>query len=132
MEIFHKIELVENWGTGFQRIIKECEKNGNELPNFSEKVGAFVVAFNKRKENVPEKLGEKLGERLGERLGEKLGEKRIKMIELIKINRGITINEMAKEVGISETAIENNLVKLREFGVIRRVGPDKGGYWEVL
>jgi ATP-dependent DNA helicase RecG len=38
---------------------------------------------------------------------------------------------MSKEVGISTTAIYKNLSKLKRKGVIRRVGPDKGGHWEV-
>ena len=28
--------------------------------------------------------------------------------------------------------IEKHLRKLREQGLIRRVGPDKGGHWEVV
>jgi ATP-dependent DNA helicase RecG len=33
---------------------------------------------------------------------------------------------------ISVDGIKYNLRRLQELGVIRRVGPDKGGYWEVL
>lgn len=44
VEIFHQIKLAENWGTGFQRIIEECEKNGNGIPEFSES-GCFCGCF---------------------------------------------------------------------------------------
>ena len=119
VEIFHKIGLVENWGTGFQRIIEECKKNGNKTPDFSEKTGAFVISFEKRKQNVPEKLGEKLGER------------QRKIIEIMRSNGNITIPELSDNLNISTTAIENNIAKLKEAGYIKRIGPDKGGYWEV-
>jgi len=127
VEIFHRVKLMEGWGTGFQRIVEECENNGNELPVFTEKAGAFVISFEKRKG----KLGEMLGERLGEMLGERLGKNQLKILELISGNRNIAIPGLAKALGISETAIENNLAKLKLKGMLKRVGPDKGGHWEI-
>jgi ATP-dependent DNA helicase RecG len=35
-------------------------------------------------------------------------------------------------VGISQTAIENNISKLKNIGLLKRIGPAKGGHWEVL
>ena len=32
----------------------------------------------------------------------------------------------------STTAIDKNLKKLKQIGILRRVGPDKGGHWEVV
>jgi len=31
-----------------------------------------------------------------------------------------------------EKNIEVNLNKLKEKGLLKRIGPDKGGYWEVI
>jgi ATP-dependent DNA helicase RecG len=39
---------------------------------------------------------------------------------------------MAKSLGISTTAIDKNLTTLKQKGVLKRIGPDKGGYWEVV
>lgn len=39
---------------------------------------------------------------------------------------------LSKNIKISTTAIEKNLAKLKNKGVIKRVGPDKGGYWEII
>ena len=33
---------------------------------------------------------------------------------------------------LSVKGIEKNIKTLREHGIIRRIGPDKGGYWEVI
>jgi predicted HTH transcriptional regulator len=35
-------------------------------------------------------------------------------------------------LGISERAVEKQVRNLRESGRLRRLGPDKGGQWEVL
>jgi ATP-dependent DNA helicase RecG len=39
---------------------------------------------------------------------------------------------MSKEIGISTTAIDKNLIALKQKGLLRRIGPDKGGHWEVI
>ncbi len=39
---------------------------------------------------------------------------------------------MAKKVEISTTAIENNIKKLKNKKLIKRIGPAKGGYWEII
>ncbi|MCU0666939.1 MAG: hypothetical protein MUF05_07590 [Candidatus Omnitrophica bacterium] len=39
---------------------------------------------------------------------------------------------MADIVGLSSRAVEKHLSKLKEKGVLRRIGPDKGGHWEVV
>jgi len=32
-------------------------------------------------------------------------------------------------LGISTTAVENNIKKLKDIGMLERKGPAKGGYW---
>jgi len=33
---------------------------------------------------------------------------------------------------ISTTAVENNLAKLKAKKILKRVGPAKGGHWEIV
>ena len=55
-----------------------------------------------------------------------------KILELIKSNPYITRKEIAQEIGnITEDGIKYHLAKLKKDGKIKRIGPDKGGYWEV-
>jgi ATP-dependent DNA helicase RecG len=39
---------------------------------------------------------------------------------------------MARKLKISPRAVEKQISKLKKQGKIRRVGPDKGGYWEIV
>ena len=55
-----------------------------------------------------------------------------KIIEMIKQNSEITTQEMADNLGITRRAVVKSIAKLQEQGVVRRVGADKGGHWEVL
>ena len=43
----------------------------------------------------------------------------------------ITMNELAKIVGISKKGVEWQIAKVKKEGRIKCIGPDKGGYWEV-
>jgi len=44
-------------------------------------------------------------------------------------NNVVTIKELEGTIGISDTAIENNIDYLKNNGFIERVGGDKGGRW---
>lgn len=116
VEIFHKIGLVENWGAGFQRIIEECEKNGNKTPDFSEKTGVFVISFEKRKQNVPENVPENRASII---------------MDIIRMNNKITIPEIAKKTNTNEKTAKRDIARLKKEEKLERIGPDKGGHWKV-
>jgi ATP-dependent DNA helicase RecG len=43
-----------------------------------------------------------------------------------------TQNELAVVTGLSVRGVEKNLKILKASGRLRRIGPDKGGHWEVV
>lgn len=54
-----------------------------------------------------------------------------KIIELMQNDPAITIAELALHVGITEWAIKKQIRKMKAQGRIQRIGPDKGGHWQV-
>ena len=55
-----------------------------------------------------------------------------KIIEAIKENPYITQDELSQKIGIARKNIISNMKKLQEKNIIRRVGADKNGWWEVI
>ena len=55
-----------------------------------------------------------------------------KILELVKANKHITIPEMALIIGITERSIERNIQKLSKRNILKRIGPAKGGFWEII
>ena len=53
------------------------------------------------------------------------------ILELIKENPYIQRKELVSRLGIHESSVKRRLASLQEKGIIRHVGPNKGGYWEV-
>ena len=66
-----------------------------------------------------------------EELAVKLTDNRRKMLATIIQNPSVSKEELAHIIGISTTAIDKNIDVMRGK-LICRVGPDKGGHWEVL
>ena len=114
----------------------------------TEKVTEKGTETDQKTENVVEKLGEsgmktdRVGEKVGEsgmktenvaeKLGEKLGENRKLILILMQQAPYITIPEVVQKLNVSETAVQNNIKKLKTWGLLQRIGPDKGGYWKIV
>ena len=55
-----------------------------------------------------------------------------KILDVIKENPFVTQEELAQIIGLSRKSIIQNMKKLQENGLLKRVGADKNGHWEVL
>ena len=71
-------------------------------------------------------------EKLSEKLPEKLPELQKSIIENMLKNSKITYVQLADITGKSRESIRKNINKLKESGLIQRIGPDKGGFWQIL
>ncbi len=54
-----------------------------------------------------------------------------KILELLANNPKMTIPQMALELGISTRAVEKQIANLRKNNQLKRIGPAKGGHWQV-
>jgi predicted HTH transcriptional regulator len=55
-----------------------------------------------------------------------------KILKAMRQNPTITIPELTVQIMVSQRSIERNIKRLQESGRLRRVGPSRGGHWEVL
>lgn len=55
-----------------------------------------------------------------------------KILALLKANPALAARELALRLEMSPRGVEKQIAALREAGRLRRVGPAKGGYWEVI
>ncbi|MGM0649930.1 MAG: winged helix-turn-helix domain-containing protein, partial [Bacteroidota bacterium] len=56
---------------------------------------------------------------------------REKIIELINQDKQITTEILAKNIGITIKGVEYHLSNLKKDKILKRIGPDKGGYWVI-
>ena len=124
-DTFYYAKDIERWGSGFKRIVDECKAAGVRVTFENIKTG-FVVTFYRPGVSPVQ------GGKVGEKVGEKLSRNQAEIIELIRRDPAMSARELAGKVGISPRKIEENISKLKEKGFLRRIGPDKGGYWKVV
>jgi ATP-dependent DNA helicase RecG len=55
-----------------------------------------------------------------------------KILEILREQPKTTIQELASSLAISDRAIKKHISNLKDQGRLRRIGPDKGGHWEVV
>lgn len=120
-DVLLKLHISEQSGRGVPKIVKIY---GRDIFEFRENSIVVRIPFNWINE-----VGKKVGNKVG---NNKLNINRQKIISEIKNNSGVTTKQLAVTLGLSETAVDNNLRYLRDNGYIKHGGARKNGYWEIL
>lgn len=88
-------------------------------------IADWTIFYNKTNQNTVEGAREKSREKSSQKSSQKI-------LDLIAADTRISTQEMADCIGISRRAIAKTIAKLQAEGILRRVGPDKGGHWEIV
>jgi ATP-dependent DNA helicase RecG len=98
----------------------------------------FTIAFkrpglkDKEEDTQKKKLGEKVTDRVTEKVTEKVTENQALILKEMNKDNHVTARLLSKFVGISERKIKENIKLLKNRGKLKRIGPARGGYWEVV
>lgn len=137
---------IEKVGSGTEDLVERCVNYGLKKPEFVQDANFQVTLWrNVSAEEVAESNWETGGQSssLNEKSSEKdlekdlqkdlqkLTENQKKILAFIKEFPYITQNELSKNIGINAKNIRNNISKLKSLGILSRIGPDKGGYWQI-
>lgn len=114
--LLHRIHMVERWGRGIEKILL-AEPN----TKFIEIGRQFKTVFPRKP--TPQKTPQKTPQ---------ITELERRVLDEIERKPGISRNEIADVLNLSPETIKEYIERLKDKGVLRRVGPDKGGHWEVL
>lgn len=111
MRVFKDVKLVEQLGSGIQRILKGYDKN------------IFKFSMNFLKVSFPV---------INAGIILNLNNTQKSILKLIKQNKYITQGEMSVILNKNIRTIERNIKKLQIESVIERVGSNKDGYWNAI
>lgn len=93
-----------------------CDEEGNSTVFVEFMLGCILEAVQSVPKNVPSNDPKTRSEQL---------------LALIRQTPGISARELAAHFGVAEKTIKRDIEKLKAGGRLKRVGPLKGGYWEV-
>lgn len=133
---FFRAGEIEAWGRGIEKIFDACQKESTPDPQIEYDSGdwwfEFPFAPSYLKIIPAHQTRSRWGEKWGGKWGEKLTPNQAKIVKAMLRNPRISTAQLSMKVGIGTTAIENNLKFLKDTDIIKRRGPDKGGYWEII
>jgi len=131
-KIFRVVKLAENAGYGFDKMISGWKRYTGNAPVFEPGQDYTKVTFFYERTLPDERKGEeKVGKKWGKSV-EEMGKTSKAILVEIETSPEITIAELASILKLGTTAIENNIRKLKEIGVIKRRGSRKSGFWEIV
>ena len=130
-EAFYLTGDIEKYGTGFVRI-REMLKDYPEVSFSIKEIGDFFrieLVCKPTPGDLEKDLQKGLGKDLQKQYG--LTDNQLKILEAVSHDRTVTQQRLSELIGITSKNIRVNMKKLKDKGLLKRVGPDKRGYWQI-
>ena len=102
--------------------ITQSSANGDSQPFIDFMLQEILNALEDHKGQTVDEIGE----------ANSLSENEIKILGLIRSDRHMSAKRFAEEIGASPRQVERILAGLKDRVIIRRVGANRNGYWEVI
>jgi predicted HTH transcriptional regulator len=139
-DIFHKMGMIEKWGTGLPRIFVRCAEFGVPAPQISIGGSTVSITFKRSREedvqegativgNVGNTVGN-VGNTVGNVIEKDLDLNRI-IMQCLRDDKTMSAAKIAKVARVTKRTIERALMRLKTSGSIKRVGGTRG-VWEVV
>ncbi|MDE5573247.1 MAG: putative DNA binding domain-containing protein [Muribaculaceae bacterium] len=124
-QAFYRAGFIEAWGRGYDKILKSFDNANLKRPKFTvEQGGVSAIIY---RETFMSVRGNQQSIQT-----EQKTEQKTEIMKLISNNPSITRAEIANNLKLHESSVQRRLEALVKDGKIRHVGPDKGGYWQVI
>lgn len=117
-QVFYRAGMVESWGRGITRIIRECEEHGISQPKFKRIGKTISIEFRSASQTKDICIN--------------MDDLSISIFKLIKNNGSITIAQISKQTGYSKSTIQERIKKMKDMKVIVREGKRNKGVWKIL
>ena len=122
-KVFSQMGIVEELGSGMRKMFKYTPlyANGKEPVIEEQDVYRIEIPY------IPTLQGSDI-----DTTQKTIQKTTQKIVEQMRSNPTISIEELAELCGLTRDGINYNIRNLKNKGIIKRIGPDKGGHWEVI
>jgi ATP-dependent DNA helicase RecG len=115
--IFKEAALIEKYGSGIKRV-RNIMMGANAKNPLFELLGGFFKVTLFPSDSADIESTQKSTKEM--------------VLESLKKDPALTRKELSRITGVSENAIKQHLASLKKQSIIKRVGSDRAGRWEVL
>ena len=118
---FRELDLMEEWGSGYRRIVSNCEEKGYPIPKWEEMALSICVTFYPHPGTVLSDTS----------VSKELSARQQSVLALLNAEGVLSSREIAKLLGesISDRAIRYDLAHLKDLGMIKSVGRGSATRW---
>jgi len=130
--VFYRAGFIEAWGRGYEKIMNAFDKANLTRPTFKVEQGG-VTSIIPREIFISIRNGQtqKDADQKPTRNRPETDQKN-RIVEFIRLKPTISRSELAVKLNIHESSVKRRLETLIKENRIKRVGPDNGGFWEVI
>ena len=125
---FAYMKIIEKWGSGIPRILRECSEYGLPEPEFIDFDGDFRVNMYRQ---LPEKDWSHTDDTKHD-TNDTLSENDTKILNLIRENPSITQAELREKLQVSIATVKRLMADLQKRGLIERQGSSRKGKWIII
>jgi len=126
-EAMYQAGYIERFGTGVNEMIRLSVAEGLKEPEFDFDGGVTITIWRPVRTETARKPQEN-----HKKTARSQQETRELILASLKADPTISLRDMAEQTGLPYGGLRHHLEKMREEGLIRREGSDKGGKWIVL
>ena len=129
---FFKAGFIESWGRGYEKIKNAFDGAGLPMPKIEAADGGVRVTFqrnNQGKYETQQGSDPKSNPKSNPKSTPKSEEL---IIVAIKENLHTTLTDLMAITGLSRSGVKKVIDRLRRKNLVQRVGPLKGGHWELI
>ncbi|MDR0651855.1 MAG: putative DNA binding domain-containing protein [Synergistaceae bacterium] len=125
---FFRSGQIEAWGRGIEKITSSCKSWGKPEPSYRVRSNEVMIGFDTDAgavKNVADNIVEKFAEKFVENDNHRT------IMKLMLERPTISAKAIAEKIGMSSRSVQKNIDTLKKTGLVKRVGPAKGGHWAV-
>lgn len=143
---FSYMNMIEGWGTGIPRLLREMREYGLREPEFIDmeialrinlyrgQIGAKTVSETDQETNTNQETNQKADQETDtnqetDQKTDAEGKSKEKILHEIAENPFITQSQLAEKLGLSRSGVRYVMRRLQQEGFLERVGPRKKGMW---
>ena len=133
--VFYLAGFIESWGRGIEKICLTCRQDKVPLPEYTIHPGDIMVKFiapEDRTVRQNNKVTDRVNDWVNDKVNDKISSNEYKLLNYLIEDPGYTVSQLSDKLGVSRKTISTYQKKLKASGIIRRVGSDRKGYWEIL
>lgn len=141
-EYLKELDLTEGRSTGIPTIQNVLENNGSPraavVTDEERTFFRITIPCHEAAGNIIADIAHKDGTLKASKRGslktalQSAPETALQIINEIRNNPNATLSEIAEKIGVSRRWVASHMKHLQDTGVVKRVGPNKGGHWEII